>query len=513
MKITALLCIIFTVLSLELGEAAAKTRSEEFLQALVESIPMPHDRAADPNTILDKTATQELRDIIHQTTSSLTIDREGQVTVTSGRSGGSEKNAAEIEKIEDIGDTQFPVQIVVTVVEKLDVTLASTLTETDIDVEELTRQFTTKLHNSWGIGREITSHDGEDSSEKLHLGGTGVLVFLSVRDRVLYISVGGALDHILTSGRLNRVITDAMGPDLKKANYGLGLIKGIGAIVQLLVDNEEPSSSENNKPDSWNQIFLVLVVGFGFLYGRNKRLQEQRQYAKVASQLSELDRARAELLQVSYQETTSCPICLEDFASKKCGSDGHPIQLLRCGHVFDKTCYEQWISSGNGDITKCPVCRADVRIGHENPPIHQEVNHSLSEGYHGSSDETGDLRLEDLSTFESEGGRSNNENTILNEIRHDEPRMSINIQFREDRIFRLERLSELYPRYITSDTVTRWSSPSFHGSLADDPSFRSRNPSSSQTTLSSASGVEETIGRGCAIFDGGTSSGGAGATF
>lgn len=507
MKIAVLLCIIFTILSLELGEAAGKACSEGLLKALVESIPIPLDGIADPNTILDQTTKQELRDIIHQTNSSLKISREGRVAVALGRSGGSTKNAVEAEtKIEDITDAQFPVQIVVTIVEELDVALKNTLVETDIDVEEIARRFATKLHNSWGIGREITSHNGEDTPKELHLGGTGVLVFLSIRDRVAYISVGGALEHILTSGRLYRVITDVMGADLKKANYGPGLTKGIGAIVQLLVDNEEPSSSEKNMPDSWNQLFVVLIFGFCFLHSRNKRRRELRQFAKAASQLSELDRARAELLQGSYQETTSCPICLEDFASKQCGSDGHPIQLLRCGHVFDKTCYEKWISSGNGDITKCPVCRADVRIGRDDPPLQQEVDYS-------SFDETSDQQLGDLTSVESEGDRTNNESNIPNEIRNVEPQMSINIQYRQDRLFRLERLSELYPRYITSDTVTRWSSPSFQGLLVDDPSFRSRNPSSRQTTIEENIDRGGSNGRGCAIFDGGTSSGGAGATF
>ena len=42
------------------------------------------------------------------------------------------------------------------------------------------------------------------------------------------------------------------------------------------------------------------------------------------------------------------------------GSDGLPIKLLRCGHVFDETCWRCWVRSGNGDPCRCPVCRRDV---------------------------------------------------------------------------------------------------------------------------------------------------------
>ena len=89
--------------------------------------------------------------------------------------------------------------------------------------------------------------------------------------------------------------------------------------------------------------------------------------------------------------------------------------------------------------------------------------------------------------------------------------MNINIRYQLDRMFRLERLSELYPRYITSDAVTRWSSSSFHGSLVDDPTFRSRNPTSTRNAPSSVSNTMETVGE--CVFDGGTSSAVTGGRF
>merc|ERR1712070_285607 len=67
------------------------------------------------------------------------------------------------------------------------------------------------------------------------------------------------------------------------------------------------------------------------------------------------------------------------------------------------------------------------------------------------------------------------ENEITTESRSDNiGRMMI--QYRIDRNFRLERLSQLYPRYITPDTLTRWRSPTFNGSLVSDRTFTDRNP-------------------------------------
>lgn len=42
------------------------------------------------------------------------------------------------------------------------------------------------------------------------------------------------------------------------------------------------------------------------------------------------------------------------------GSDDRPIKMLRCGHIFDESCWKLWVDSGHGNPWVCPVCRADV---------------------------------------------------------------------------------------------------------------------------------------------------------
>lgn len=42
------------------------------------------------------------------------------------------------------------------------------------------------------------------------------------------------------------------------------------------------------------------------------------------------------------------------------GTDDLPIKLLRCGHIFDESCWKAWVDSGHGNPWICPVCRQDV---------------------------------------------------------------------------------------------------------------------------------------------------------
>ena len=53
------------------------------------------------------------------------------------------------------------------------------------------------------------------------------------------------------------------------------------------------------------------------------------------------------------------------------GTDDKPIKLLRCGHIFDMTCWQMWVDSGQGNVLICPVCRQDVGA-----PKRESTSHS-----------------------------------------------------------------------------------------------------------------------------------------
>jgi len=536
---------VFATLFLNAREAIAassnstnSSTTRSIIFGAIESIDIPYDGIADEVNILSKSFKNSLSEKLLRHSSDLAVNSQGRiVTTTTGSSNGSkDKN----QRVIETKSGQSSIQIAVAIVETMGPLNKETICNNDMDIEEIAGQFATSLHNKWGIGEDITLVDKEDRTEIKSGGGTGVLVFLSILDRVVFISVGGALDRVLTNGRIDRIIKNTMRTELQKANYELGLTKGIDAIVETLKDGEKPSLFEKvqEKGFSTNNISILIWVIFVIGNGVVKRLQRQRErlYAKAATQLSKLDESCAEARRGSFQPTTSCSICLQDFLSTNVGSDGHPVQLLRCGHVFDKTCYQKWISSGCGDITRCPVCRLDVGLSSNdlsasltdrNVDIHTFNAISVSDGDgdpndsnsininspHGAVSNTDDI------TFKFEDSIAD-DNISIAERSFDSTSHAMT-PYQTDRVFRLERLSELYPSYITTDIMERWRSSTFNGSLEWDLSFRNKDPSilrNNSCCPSSIDDSEHSIHRDSyqrvdCNFGGGTSAGGKGGRF
>lgn len=266
---------------------------------------------------------------------------------------------------------------------------------------------------------------------------------------------------------------------MKQAKYAEGLNLAVELLASF-IEKGEPTWKEL----IWDYLrveFIILPLYLsGIIYAIRKsrrQTEEQRIYAAAASQLSEIDRAQAEALQGQYQ-ATSCPVCLEDFVSETVGSDNLPIKLLRCGHVFDESCWAEWVNSGQGNVSKCPICKKDVGSdavlvveNHDQPrPLRNLVN--------GDEDTGGDNRAVQL--------------------------------FQQERNFRLARLALRYPNYISQNQVQRWSSPAYNDSLARDRSFTESRPHVVQHSHHNNGGGG---GTSRAHFGGGTSSGGRGGRF
>jgi uncharacterized membrane protein YgcG len=500
----------------------------------VESIQVPYNNIADPNKILNQSANRNVADKLHRHSSAFTVNRLGQIATTSTREERN-RNVTEDSKQRntDVDNSEFPIQIAVALVEQMDFVNNDAYRENEVDMEEIARQFAMSLHNKWGIGQEMLAIDEEDSTESNISGGTGVLLFLSVRDRVVFISVGGALKQVLTSGRIKRIIHKHMTAELKRANFELGLTRGIDAIVELLERGEEPSLLEKFFDRWFNMdnivVFVWIICVLGNVLKQWKRQREQRIYAKVAVQFSELDRAKAQALRGSYQRITNCPICLEDFSSKDCGSDGQPLQLLRCGHVFDKTCYQKWISSGRGHVTKCPVCRADVGPNSADLPRLTTENNEQFPSFESHAGSTGDddpdgssgTNGSDITNVNGSLVYSDGNNNALAESSSDQ-NTNMMTRYRMDRNFRLERLEALYPRHVSADAITNWSSSTFNGSLVGDHSLRNRDVAVTpnaccscrpSTTNSECVFDKEIDHRVDFTFGGGTSEGGQGVLY
>ena len=385
------------------------------------------------------------------------------------------------------------------------------------DPEAAAEIFARQIHDTWGVG--VTSG----------CGGTGISIFLSNLDRSIYISRGSALESVLTNRRLDRIIEN-MKPSLERQRYSEALVAAVHALDGYLAAGE-PGFKERIADFLVNYTgYLWVMVIFGMAgWTILKDQEKRREYAKVSSQLDELDRARAVALQGRFQ-AKSCPICLENFqscgitreetnedhdgidnttatnsdktASKEIqkGSDGLPLKLLRCGHVFDETCWMEWVSNGHhGKVDKCPICQQDVG--------------KSGEGTSTSSRNDG-ARTMRRRTDSSTGTSDQTAAAVPVDLQRQQDHLSWALrQHIRDRNFRLRQLESRYPQYIRPQLISRWTQAGYDGSLARDPGFVNNDPVRQATAARSSGSSGGYGGSGSSIggsFGGGSSGGGRG---
>lgn len=286
-------------------------------------------------------------------------------------------------------------------------------------VNDAAQIFARTLHDTWWANND------EDCSQKSSRSGAkkrwcqrnngeyGILIFLSVQDRVCFISTGSAIASILPWWRLEHIVA-SMKPDLRHRDYGNALLRSIEYLSAML--EAGPPTMADRVHDFISRFGVVIAFAmFTFFFGAWGEYRDRRkrwQYAESRSKLSGVEKEKARLLQKKYN-TRSCPICLEPFESadleqqgssdthdesnadlesapllKKgnddgkddvnrkpadrglrrvdsygiplVGCDGRKIKMLRCGHIFCDTCWRTFAHSGCGNPCICPVCRQDV---------------------------------------------------------------------------------------------------------------------------------------------------------
>ncbi|KAG2431742.1 hypothetical protein HXX76_009238 [Chlamydomonas incerta] len=170
------------------------------------------------------------------------------------------------------------------------------------DPAEYAETFARSLHDRWGVG----------SSEC----NNGVVFFLSLNDRQLYISTGAGAKHALSFDVLGDIIADIR-PVLREGRFGDAVERGV-VNIGLALAGRPVAPGADAKPWGWDDalglgIFASIVGGLIYFSSRSARRQ-QRRYSDCKSKLDKLKRDQAALRANSYNPT-SCPVCLEDFAT------------------------------------------------------------------------------------------------------------------------------------------------------------------------------------------------------
>ena len=281
-------------------------------------------------------------------------------------------------------------------------------------VNDAAQIFARSIFDAWF--RPVSNQDDRGNHNEDDAESTSyVLIFLSLQDRVCFITTGLELSEVLPWWRLDHVVA-SMKPQLGRSEFGNAIVTGMDILTALL--NAGLPTWRDRLHDFMARFGVVIGFAmFTFVFGAWGEYRDRRkrwQYAEQRSKLSGVDRDKARQLQKEYH-TRICPICLEffdygdmhpkddqdyydydysphvegkvldsDSDSSACfpsptkdkpapalrrvdtfgiplkGVDGKKIKLLRCGHLFCETCWFQWVHSGCGNPCNCPVCRQDV---------------------------------------------------------------------------------------------------------------------------------------------------------
>lgn len=431
-----------------------------------------------------------------------------------------------------------PVQMAVVVVNRIDMK-GKNYFDDNFKINQA-KELAMELHNAWGVG----------STE---CGGSGILLLVSIKDRVVYISISDGLKNILTWNRIESIVEDDMKPFLREEEYSQAIVNSIFAIMRYL-DQGPPSFIEQ-----YLGYIILGTVALGMLGADKWNKKKKMEYVRVKSHLNQMDRERAMALMGKF-ECTSCPICLEDFVvvhpgndpssvdhdshdhnknedknikdkdkdrtdGNYMGSDGKPLQLLRCGHAFDKTCWEAWTSKHSRNIHQCPICKQDIGSN-----VHSASQHVDTASY-SSSNRLAETRPL-VSFLMNPHSNSINANAMATDVHQDSyhhirrhtpyirSRFTTQQQqqiYESERIFRIHRLRNRYPYYIQPSHVESWTRNDYVGNMAQDPDFIRRDPNVvSQGYKSTAGSSSSGVGGGShsfGSFGGGHSGGGGGGTW
>eukprot|EP00892_Ulva_mutabilis_P011820 jgi/Ulvmu1/900/UM101_0008.1 len=210
--------------------------------------------------------------------------------------------------------------------------------------------FTTGVHNRFGVGSSTC--------------GSGAVIVISVEDRQVYISTGEAVGDILDEVQIEAIV-QSIGPQLRSGDYGSALMDAVTMVGLTLSSkdkapdydyatpdydhdgqadyNDGPDYDYDSSPDLWLvSSWLLITVGVPLMISvckctvaaqqrasmparraaaaaQHRRSYPAQQEARtVAEKLQKMQRD-IQAAKVGRYVASSCPICLEDFASDASG--------------------------------------------------------------------------------------------------------------------------------------------------------------------------------------------------
>ena len=191
------------------------------------------------------------------------------------------------------------------------------------DLQETAAKYVRGLHEEWGLGDPIKQN--------------GLLLFISVEDRLIYMSFGGGVEDLVTEAQVDSIIS-AMKIYLRSREYAKAIEFALSGLQGV------PSLPGDRQPTDYTAYaFLLLLLGLLLPQGRREESQEKglEQFREILWQLS--------LIREEEYAPSTCPHCLVNKVERR-----NDLEGFTCGHALCSACSRVASSSS---LAVCPICK------------------------------------------------------------------------------------------------------------------------------------------------------------
>lgn len=181
------------------------------------------------------------------------------------------------------------------------IAVVNTMQVLESQIDREAKRYAESLHTTWGVGDKTTEN--------------GIVLFLSIEDRVVYISTGKGVKEKLTDITIQSIIAH-MRPYLKKADYGT-------AIQAAVLEMDMVMENKSIGPSFLEEYGVFILIGALFGAFGLYALYEARQEQKLKDGKLALEKLMHEVkcAEDNKFQFDSCPICLENFSQLRDPAD------------------------------------------------------------------------------------------------------------------------------------------------------------------------------------------------
>ncbi len=113
-------------------------------------------------------------------------------------------------------------------------------------------EYANLLFEKWGIGKKNKDN--------------GILILVSIKEKLIRIEVGYGLEEIITDGIAGEIIRNNMVPYFRNGNYYLGLKSAILEIEKRISNYEQSNKNDNKQRENGYPFIIGLFVGVFLSY-------------------------------------------------------------------------------------------------------------------------------------------------------------------------------------------------------------------------------------------------------